>query len=130
VQVHFAHHASALLVDWYSEYHGFLAKSWQHGMFTPHPFFTGLILFLWNTDKRRNLAAEERENQGKTKVPTQLRFLLALPTANVLPRKVTLDSDQYRSPSRPHGELRCMKWKSNLVARFLPLRGPVLMCWS
>ena len=65
IKTHFAHHLFSLLADWYSEYHGVVVKHWQQGMFSPNPFFTFLILFLWMSDKSRNLDAEERENLGK-----------------------------------------------------------------
>lgn len=65
LQVHFAHHLGALVVDMISEHAGLVTKSWQQGMFSPHPFFTGLILFMWATDKRRDLRAEEREAKGQ-----------------------------------------------------------------
>jgi hypothetical protein len=62
---HFAHHLFTMLVDWYSEHHGFVIKQWQQGMFAPHPFFTFLILFLWMTDKSRDLEAEAKESTGR-----------------------------------------------------------------
>lgn len=67
LKCHFAHHLFSLLVDWYSEYAGLVHKHWQQGLFSPHPFFTFLVLFLWLTDKRRDLAAEERELGGGKK---------------------------------------------------------------
>lgn len=64
IKCHFAHHGLSLLVDWIMEAEGFVSKSWQFALFSPHPFFTVLILFLWSTDKRRDLPAEEREANG------------------------------------------------------------------
>ena len=59
IKTHLAHHLFTLLTDWYSEYDGIVApKQWQQGMFSPYPFFSFLILFLWISDKRRDLDAE------------------------------------------------------------------------
>jgi hypothetical protein len=65
IKAHFSHHLISLLIDWYSEYFGFVTKHWQQGLFSPHPFFTFLILFMWMTDKRRDLEAEDLEQFGK-----------------------------------------------------------------
>ena len=62
---HFTHHLLALIVDWYTESAlGIKAKAWQQGMFTPYPFFTFIVLFMWMTDKRRDQDAEDRERNG------------------------------------------------------------------
>ena len=65
IKCHFAHHFFVLVMDWYCESQGFITKEWQQGVFSPHPFFTFLVYFLWYTDKSRNLEREELEAEGK-----------------------------------------------------------------
>lgn len=51
---HFAHHLFGLLTDWYCEHLGLVPVKHLEGLYSPHPFFTFLVYFMWRTDKRRN----------------------------------------------------------------------------
>jgi hypothetical protein len=61
LKCHFAHHLFGLMTDWFSEYHGLVPVKQLEGLFSPHPFFTFLVYFMWTTDKRRDTAKEDLE---------------------------------------------------------------------